>query len=233
MTGASWGRDETILFGTPSAGLSRVSAAGGEPEPVTTLEESELSHRWPNILPGGKAALFTVWSGSVDTAQIAVVSLETGEYRTLVGGTYPRYASTGYIVFGREASLWAVPFDADRLEVTGSPVPVLEGVRVEGNRGAAQFALANDGSLLYVPGGAAEAPRHLVWVDREGREEPLPAEPRAYTYPRISPDGTRVALDVRDQERDIWIWDVARETLTRLTFDAGPDFYPVWTPDGE
>ena len=233
VTGASWGRDETILFGTPSAGLSRVSAAGGEPEPVTTLEESELSHRWPNILPGGKAALFTVWSGSVDTAQIAVVSLETGEYRTLVGGTYPRYASTGHIVFGREASLWAVQFDADRLEVTGSPVPVLEGVRVEGNRGAAQFALANDGSLLYVPGGAAEAPRHLVWVDREGREEPLPAEPRAYTYPRISPDGTRVALDVRDQERDIWIWDVARETLTRLTFDAGPDFYPVWTPDGE
>ncbi len=85
-----------------------------------------------------------------------------------------------------------------------------------------------------MPGGAqAAAPRTLVWVDRQGREEPLKAPPRAYMYPRLSPDGTQVALDVRDQENDIWIWDLARETLTRLTFDPGPDTHPVWTPDGQ
>ena len=98
--------------------------------------------------------------------------------------------------------------------------------------GAAHFSFSETGSLVYVDGFENEIARTLVWVDREGRGESLAAEPRAYTYPRISPDGTRVALDIRDQEQDIWIWDFARETLTRLTFDAGRDLYPLWTPDG-
>ena len=110
---------------------------------------------------------------------------------------------------------------------------MVEDVRVE-TGGAVQFAVAADGELVYIPGGTAgEADRQLVWVDRQGQEEPLAAPPRAYTYPRLSPDGTQVALDVRDQENDIWIWDLARETLRRLTFGPSDDQYPVWTPDGQ
>ena len=150
VRGASWGPDDTVVFGELTVGLSRVSVVGGELEPVTTLEEGETSHRWPDILPSGEAVLFTVWSGLVDTAQIGVVSFETGERRTLMGGTSARYSSTGHIIFARGASLWAVPFDAGRLAVTGSPVPVLDGVRA-GAGGDVQFSLANDGTLIYVP----------------------------------------------------------------------------------
>jgi Tol biopolymer transport system component len=124
-----------------------------------------------------------------------------------------------------------VPFDLGRLEVTGPPIPVLEGV-VTKNSGAADFALARDGTLVYLSGsGATAARRTLAWVDRMGREEPLPAPERTYVYPRISPDGTRVALYINDQERDIWTWDFTRQTLTRLTFDPADDAYPVWSPD--
>ena len=209
----------------------QVSASGGVPEPLTTLENSESGHRWPDVLPGGKAVLFTPYSGNLETARIAVQSLETGERRMLVVGTHPRYAPTGHIVFARANSLWAVPFDSDRLEVTGEPTPVLEEVQVNLASGLANFALAGDGSLVYVPSGA-QAYRRLVWVDRDGREEALAAEPRAYVYPRISPDGSQVALDVRDQENDIWIWDFARETLRRLTFAPEGDNFPTWTPGG-
>ncbi len=215
-----------------NAGLSRVSAAGGEPQALTTLADGENGHYRPHFLPGGKALLFTVWSGSLETAQIAVLSLDSGEYRTLVGGTYPRYAPSRHIVFAREASLWAVPFDVEALEVTGTPVPVTEGVQVDIGFGSAQFDIASDGTLLYATGGASGQVRTLVWVDRSGREERLTVEPRRYTYPRISPDGTRIALDVRDQDNDIWIWDINRQTLTRLTFDPATDEYPMWTPDG-
>ena len=155
VRGASWEPDDTVVFGGFTVGLSRVSVVGGELEPVTTLGEGETSHRWPDILPSGEAALFTVWSGLMDTAQIGVVSLETGERRTLMSGTSARYSSTGHIIFAREASLWAVPFDAGRLAVTGSPVPVLEGVSA-GAGGDVQFSLSDDGTLIYVPATANE-----------------------------------------------------------------------------
>ncbi len=150
--GASWGPDDLIVFATlESRGLMRVSALGGAPERVTTLENGEAGHHWLDVLPGGKAVLFTVWSGGLEDARIAVQSLETGERRVLVDGTHPRYAPTGHIVFARADSLWAVPFDADRLEMTGAPTPVLEEVRVSGNIGLANFALASDGSLVLCP----------------------------------------------------------------------------------
>ena len=123
-------------------------------------------------------------------------------------------------------------FDLERLEVTSDPVPVLEGVNTK-DSGAANFGISQSGSLVYIAGSATTGDeRTLVWVDREGNEEPLAAEPRRYRYPRISPDGTRLAVGVTDQENDIWIWDFARETLTRLTFDPAPDTWPTWTPDG-
>ena len=230
--GASWGADDTIVFaaGAPSR-LWRVPVGGGEPEQLTTPDK-QGSHRWPEILPAGEGVLFTVMSGPVENAQIAVLSLVTGEVEVLVpGGSNPRYAPTGHIVYGTGGTLRAVGFDLERLEVTSDPIPVLEGV-ITKSSGAAEFGISRDGSLVYIAGDPRGQERMLVWVDRQGREEALAAEPRNYTYPRISPDGSRLALDVRDQERDIWIWNFTRETLRRLTFDPGGDAYPTWTPDG-
>ena len=238
--GASWGSDDTIIFAQNNigTGLSRGPAAGGNPEVLTTpdAEQGEIFHWWPEILPGGDALLFTIVKGQgAENMEIAVLDLASREQKILIpGGSNPLYALTGHIIYGVDGTLRAVPFDLDRLEVTGEPVPVLEGVMTDAS-GAIEFSLSANGSLVYVAGDPqGGVVRSLVWVDRQGREEPVAAAPpRTYTYPRISPDGTRVALDVRDQENDVWIWDLTRETLTRLTFDPGEDYYPVWTPDSQ
>jgi serine/threonine-protein kinase len=142
-------------------------------------------------------------------------------------GSAGRFVPSGHIVFERAGSLWAVAFDTTRLEMLGSPVPVVQTV----SGGSSRFAVTDTGSLAYVPG--ASATRTLVWVDRAGREETIAAPPRGYTYPRVSPDGTRVAIDVRDESIDIWVWAFDGDTLTRLTFDPAQDEYPVWTHDGQ
>ena len=150
------------------------------------------------------------------------------------GGSQAQYVPSGHLVYAAAGTLRAVAFDLKRLEPIGTPVPVLSQVATLPS-GTAEFDVARDGTLVYVSGGAGvTAPtRTLVWVDRQGREEAIKAAPaRAYVYPRLSPDGTRVALDIRDQENDIWVWDFARETLTRVTFDPGLDRAPAWTPDG-
>ena len=213
-------------------------AAGGTPEVLIPVEAGQLAHG-PQMLPGGEWLLFTLRpaaASSWDDAQIVMQSLATGERIVLIeGGRDARYLPTGHLVYARGAVLLAVPFDLGARRVTGGPVPLVE--NVGGAPGsAAQFSVAaRNGSLVYVPPGAIttfSAPRTLVWVDRQGRETPMAAPPRAYIYPRLSPDGTRVALDVRDGAPDIWIWDLARETLTRLTFDPRADRSPAWSPDG-
>jgi Protein kinase domain/WD40-like Beta Propeller Repeat len=230
--GASWGPDDMIVYGSPT-GLMRVPASSGEPERVTSLADGELGHYRPEILPNGKAALFTIWSGSYETAKIAVASLRTSERQTLFPGSYPRYSPTGHIVFAREASLWAAPFDADTLQVTGRAVPVLDTVRIERTSGVAQFAIAKNGSLIYAAARSGTGSRRLVWVDRQGREEPLKLEPGPYSEPTVSPDGSRVAMTVtRADDSDIWIWDLVRETFERFTFDAGNESAPLWSRDG-
>jgi serine/threonine-protein kinase len=237
--GASWGPDNTIVFATSdrATGLMSVPAGGGEPKVLTKPDASsgEANHLFPFVLPGGRAVLFTITAQGqpIENAQIAVLDLKTGQKKTLIrGGSYAEYVETGHLVYAVAGTLRAVRFDVGRLTVEGDAVPVAEQVTTLGN-GAGQFALAHNGTLVYVPGGAVGgiAPRSLVWVNRQGREDPIKAPPRTYTYPRISPDGTRVALDIRDQENDVWIWDLKRETLARLTFDPGPDQAPVWTPD--
>jgi serine/threonine-protein kinase len=232
IAGASWSEDGTIIFGAgTSGGLWRVPASGGKPEELTKPAEGEMQHAWPHALPGGGAVLFTILSGDVENAQVAVFDLETGRQKLLLpGGSYPRYLATGHLVYAIEGTLRAVPFDLERLEVTGPPVPVLDGV-VTKTSGAANFDFAADGTLVYMSGAFATLQRRLAWVDRSGREEPLPAPERAYRLPRISPDGTRIAIEIDDQEDDIWTWDFGRQTLTRLTFSPGPDGNPVWLPD--
>jgi hypothetical protein len=242
--GATWGEDGTIIFATTdtASGLWRVSAAGGEATLLTkpNHERGENDHLWPEFLPGGRAVLFTLTptTGGIETAQVAVLDLKTGAQKILVrGGSHAHYVASGHLVYGVTGTLRAVAFDLNRLEASGAPVPVLPQV-VTKAFGAADFDVARDGTLVYVPGAAvAAAPalapaRTLVWVDRQGHEDPIKSPARAYVHPRLSPDGTRVALEIRDQENDIWIWNVAGETLTRLTFDRGLDTSPVWMPDG-
>ena len=236
--GVSWGPNDAIVFGSPS-GLMRVPAVGGEPEPLTTVdpEQGETGHSWPDVLPNLTGVLFTAVSGTAEDSRLAVVSLETGvvSYLLPVGGQ-ARYAPTGHIVYGDGRTLWAVGFDADRLELTSTnPVPVVEDVGTKPS-GAANFALAGNGSLVYVTGAGAGGgiPRSLVWVDREGGEEPLATPVLSYRSPSVSPDGTRVAVDVIDAaSADIWIHDLERGTEAILTTDPASDYAPLWTPDGE
>ena len=235
--GASWGPDDTIIFAPVSrVGLLRVSAAGGStPQVLTTLDSTkeEISHRWPHFLPGGKAVLFNVAGGpNWDQWPIVVQSLETGERRVVVdAGTRARYLPTGHLVYGRAGTLMAVPFDLERLEATGAAVPILEGVRM-GTEGTVEYSFSGLGSLVYIPGPVGEPQRRLVWLDRRGVEEALPVPLRSYYLARLSPDGQRIAATIRGESNDVWVYDIAGQTLTRVTFEGNNQF-PIWTPDGK
>ena len=239
IRGASWGADDHIVFSLESpSGLRRVPASGGIPEMLTTpdSEKGEFSHRWPHVLPGGRAVVFTIETkGSFDEAQIAVQIVETGERRILVdGGTDASYVSTGHLVYARVGSLLAVPFDLSRLAVTGHPVQILDDVVTRPPTGSAFYALSKDGSLAYLRGGPMSAERKLVWVDREGNAKSLREGPGAYVFPRLSPDGSKLAVTIQASNDDVWIYDLARDTLTRLTVEASEDGWSLaWTPRGD
>ena len=243
--GATWAPEDTIIFATnnPATGLQRVAAAGGEPTVVTrpNRDRGEADHLWPEILPGGRGVLFTMTavSGGLDAAQIAVLDLDTGAQTIVLrGGSHAHYVSTGHLVYAAGGALRAVAFDLSRREIQGTPVSVLPRV-VTTTFGAGDYAVAADGTLVYVDtpsttsGFGFGGDRTLVWVDRAAREEPLAAPPRAYMHPRLSPDGTRIAVYIHDQQQDTWMWDLQRATLTRLTFTPGVDWFPLWTPDGK
>ena len=241
IRGAVWGADDQIVFGSGS-GLFTVSSGGGVPEALTTPTEGESGHLWPALIPGRDAIVFVVWGlgPPLLDSELAVLDLATGAVTRLgLPGVGPRYLTTGHLVYAAandgptDGSVWAVPFDADALAVSGSPVPLLEGVMTKAS-GAANVSIADNGRLVYVSGVAgAEGVRSLHWVDREGQETPIPAPARSYAYARVSPDGSRVALDVRDQDEDVWVWSLPDGPLTRLTFDASSDQYPHWTPEGD
>ena len=237
VTGPSWGTTDTLAFGgiDPSGdSFVQVPATGGEARSITTLTEGEDDHRHPELLPGGEALLLTVVSGTEspgsDRGQIAVHNLVSGERRTLFPGTSPRYARTGHVVFVRGAALWAAPFSLDTLDVTGPAAAVLEGVQ-SSPVGAAQFTLAADGTLAYVPGGLeTEVDRRLVWVDRQGRETAIDMTPRPYSWARLSPDGRHVVAGLLGGG-DLWIYDLESRVEEQLTF-SGLDQWPIWSPDG-
>jgi hypothetical protein len=239
VRGASWGQNDAILYGTDREGLWRVPASGGDPERLTH-PEGAVSHRWPEWLPGGRAALFTIADG--ETEQIALLDIATGETRVLISdGTTPKYVATGHIVYGAaDGSLRAAPFDLATLTVTGDPVPVLEEIAMSSYTGGAHYALSDEGSLIYVTGGRNDdgggVKTSLTWVDTQGREEPLGLAACSCRYFRISPDGTRVVVEVKesaaDVSRSLWIWSLAQRTFTRLTFSP-PTESPAWSPDSK
>jgi len=251
--GASWADDNTIVFATddPGTGLWRVSGDGGEPAVLTRPDaaQRESDHLFPSVLPDGRGVLFTITAGDrADNAQVAILDLRTGRWKTLVRGSQAEHIrpSTGsgrvwfadsgsddYLIYVAAGTLRAIRFDPVRLEGLGDPITVVQDLLTKAS-GGANYAVSRPGTLVYMPGAAAETPlRSLVWVDRQGHEEPIAAPLRAYGPPRLSPDGTRVAMPIVDQgNSEVWIWDLARKTLRRLTFSPGADGNPLWTPDG-
>jgi eukaryotic-like serine/threonine-protein kinase len=230
QVGGSWGSPGTIAFAPSSVlSLQQVPDAGGTVRPLTHLEKSDTFQRWPEFLPDGKALLFV--GGSATAPEVAVQSIQSGERRDLIqGATYPRYSLSGHLVYAQGGTLIAAPFDIQRLQITGAAVPVVEGVAQSASSGAAQYSISTTGSLVYVPGGVQGGQRKLVWVDRNGAEQPFAAPAHAYDSPRFSPDGQRIAVATDGQ---IWLYDLSRETLTRFTFEGNVNGRPVWTPDGK
>ncbi len=218
--------------------IVRIPTSGGKQETVTSLdlERQERSHRHAQMLPGGKAIIFTVSSGGIesfDDARIDAFSLDTGKRKTLVqGGFCPRYSPSGHLIYARAGSLYAVPFDPKALDVNGSPVKIVEGVFMSTNTGAAQFDISLTGALAYLVGKPEGGKRTLVWVDRQGKETPLPLPPRSYVFPRISPDGRQLAFEIEGVNHDLYEYDPDRDVITRMTTD-GLSHAPVWTPDGK
>jgi eukaryotic-like serine/threonine-protein kinase len=235
--GASWGSQGIIGFAPTQIGpLQEVPDAGGAPQSLTRFEKGDTTHRWPEFLPGGKALLFAAAPNSINFggAQIAAQPVGVGERRNLIqGGMNPRYALSGHLVYTQGGSLMAVPFDPQRLAVTGTAVPVVEDVMQSPVSGAAQYTMSATGSLAYIPGGVQSAQFRLEWVNRNGAEQPLAVPARSYMLPRLSPDGRRVAVAITEQETHIWLYDFAREAWTRLTFEGNVNSVPVWTPDGK
>ncbi|MCZ6879124.1 MAG: protein kinase, partial [Acidobacteria bacterium] len=232
-----WFEDTIVFIDNSGQGLYRVSANGGEPEMLATanLDEDEQVYVHPEFLPDGKDLLFTIRSSS--GFQTALLSLETGERKVVLkSARQARYLSTGHLVYeqSRTGNLRVVPFDLAALEVTGDSVPVVQGVR-QGSMWSVDYAISDNGTLVYVPStSSGNLNRTLVWVDRKGQEEPLAAEPQSYQSPRISPDGSRLAITIDESGgSDVWIYDLEREILTRLTFDPAADHFPVWAPDGQ
>jgi eukaryotic-like serine/threonine-protein kinase len=228
--GLSWGPDNTILYGDYN-GIMRVSANGGTPEIVVKATSGPLFS--PQMLPDGKSVLYMAYAGN-NQSMVMVQSPQLGKPKELFAGAGARYISPGYIIYLLHSNTYAVAFDPIKLEAKGDPVPLLEGTL--------GGAVSDAGTLVYVPKPAAAAQTAptassrstLVWMNLEGKEESLRAPSNWYHTPAISPDKTKVAsAALIDANLDIYVWDLARETLMRLTFEKGSDGLPIWTPDGK
>jgi Tol biopolymer transport system component len=238
--GGAWAPDGTIVFtpnNTADVSLQRVSSAGGTAQPLLMLTKGETTQRWPQILQDGKLVLFTSSpvTAAWDDANVVVQRLPAGERKIVLhGGYYARYLSSGHLVYVHEGTFFAVPFDLNQLEIVGEPVPVLPSVIASSITGGAQFAASDNGTVAYLPGRGLEINNvPIIWADRTGKTTALRASPGNWAGLLFSPDGSRLAMDISDgKQRDIWIHEWARDTLSRVTFEPVDDANPVWTPDG-
>jgi serine/threonine-protein kinase len=228
-SGMAWSRDGFLVFGAGAVPIVRVPDGGGNVQNITQMRQGELGHIFPYLLPDGKAVLFTIIGTSAALTQgaaIAVQSLKTGERQELAPlGALPTYAPTGHLLYVQGGNLMAAPFDTGNLKLTKAAVPAVEGVQ--------QYTFSANGTLAYAPGGTQAPQLKPVWVDRKGSEQAISAPMHNYVLPRISPDGRRVAVDIEEAESQIWVYDLARESLSRLTFEKSFCLDPVWTRDGQ
>jgi predicted Ser/Thr protein kinase len=247
VMGAAWGEDQNIVVAGILSPLQCVSANGGSSRPLLTKagtklgEQGDATHRWPQVLPGARAVLFTshkIVTG-FDDAEIEAMVTATGERKTILrGGYFGRYVPAGghggYLLYVREGALFAVPFDSDSLTVRGTPSPVLDDVAGDTDSGAGQFDLGS-GTLVYRSGIGPPRKWPILWLDSSGKTQPLLAHPGAYYTMRFSPDGTRLAMmvDHGNSGREIEVYDWQRGSLMRLTSTGEISAFPVWSPDGK
>ncbi len=239
--GIGWAGEDSLIY-TPDAaeGLFRISADGGEAQRITEPDaaKNERTHRWPQVLPDGKTVIFTL--GTVDSpdsyekSDIVAFNMATGASQVILqGASIARYSPTGHLIFAREGSLYGVVFDAGTLSVSGKPQLVLQGVAGDETTGMVHFAIAEDGTLAYVPGGSGANMRRIAWVDRKGLVQQTELAPAQYNDVRLSPDGSRAAiLTGSTGSGDVWVFDLVRGTSTRLTFNTR-NSTPIWSADGK
>ena len=245
LFGASWTSDNSIIYAHASdSGLFRISAEGGEPESLTTPDRTkeENSHRLPRCLPDGKGVLFTIMRESFDLQpRIALLDLKTRKWRVLMeDAADARYVPTGHLAFLRQGTLMVVPFDLGRLQVTGQPVPAIASIMqtlnatlASYNTAAGQFSISDSGWLVYAKGGILpDRENSLVWVDRNGKSEPVASLKAPFAMPRLSPDGQRVVYSVIGTRSGVWVYDLNRGAATRLA-NEGKVTGANWTPDGK
>ncbi len=242
--GLAWGPDGYVYFKAPgNSALLRVPETSGEVEPFTVLDtaQSETGHFWPQALPNGRGVLFTLAhqpGNDVSQYDIAVADLETGEHEVLLGGVFARYAASGHLVYvAADGTLLAAPFDQDALQLAGDTVALTEGVGVRRN-GAVHLALSEEGTLVYRAGegfGGAAPDRIPALVDRSGVVVPLNVRPAPYVSPRLSPDGTQLAVQTLEDDGQsiVWVYDLSGDTAIRRVTQEGNNSRPIWTPDGE
>jgi len=239
--GGSWGEDGTIVFQAstaPFAKLMRVSDEGGDtPVPMIAEGVNDGAQRWPQVLPGGRAVIYStnVTPTGWDSASVVVQPLPQGEPRTLIeGGFHARYVASGHLLYVQGSTLFAVPFDLNRLERRGRPVPLINDVSTNAVTGGAHYAVSNDGVLAYLSGAGVTLESAITLVDQSGKVSTLPQPPIEWVTPRFSPTGDRVALVItKEGVTDIYVYDIARQRLDKITHEAGSKSFPVWTPSGE
>jgi len=236
--GGSWGKNGRLVYTRAyNTGLWIVSEGGGDERMLTTPDTArgELGHWWPQILPDGDHVLFTAYRTPIERATIEVLSISSGKREVVfTGGVFGFYVPTGHLLYAVGETIRAVPFDLDRLAVTGAALPVVDSVAMNPTDGAAAFDVSENGTLAYLPVSSYITETELVLVDRRGNESrALPATDR-YDHPRLSPEGGRIAVDIRSANSlgDIWVFQIGRSGGLRLTAEGGRDFGAEWTPDG-
>ena len=243
--GGVWGEDQYIYFAPGfTFPIMRVPAAGGSPQPVTKLlpDKKELGHVGPLLLPGGKVLLFTVWvGGNVEDGPLVAQVLATGERKVLLPNAFdPRFVPPNHLLFGRGGDLMMVGFNPETLTVSGNAIPVLQELDLRAGfsgfsapYAASQYDVSRNGTLVYIRGNQQSTENKLVWGEHDAKPQPFPLNANVYESPRFSPDGKQIALTVRLPDIDVWIYDLDRGALRRITFAPGEDELPVWSPDGK
>jgi len=231
----AWTPDgQSVIFTRNGRGLWRVPAAGGAPSQITKLDtaRNEFAHWAPQVLPGGKVAVFNAFSTPLANSRIEAVDLATGRITRLVDGAiFPRYVASGHLLFARDGAIFGVPFDLERLRTRGEAVPVLDDLGWSLTDGIAGFDVSQKGTLVYLKASDWIRQNKVEWVDRGGNERPLLPNDGQWAEPRLSPDGRWLAITRKDPNWQIWLYDLRRGVISQLTHTDGVSFDAVWMPD--